>query len=70
MSALELLDDVDDLGDFDDDGSIDREAATEAAGALLRALGADLTKPGLHDTPRRMVEAYDPHADVCHRSAA
>ena len=37
---------------------IDSGAAKEAAAALLRALGADLTDEGLRDTPRRMVDAY------------
>jgi GTP cyclohydrolase I len=59
MSALELLDD--DLEPFDAEAAdhvIDRATATAAAATLLRALGADLSAPGLQDTPRRMVEAY------------
>ncbi|MGV1047164.1 MAG: GTP cyclohydrolase I FolE [Solirubrobacterales bacterium] len=37
---------------------IDRAAAERAAAELLRALGADLAREGLGETPRRMVEAY------------
>jgi GTP cyclohydrolase I len=37
---------------------IDHRAAERAAADLLRALGADLRSPGLHDTPRRMADAY------------
>ena len=37
---------------------IDLEAAEEAAGNLLKALGADLDEPGLHETPRRIASAY------------
>ena len=37
---------------------VDLEAAERAARELLVALGADLTAPGLRDTPRRMAAAY------------
>ena len=37
---------------------IDLHAARRAAADLLRALGADLTDPGLRETPRRMAAAY------------
>jgi GTP cyclohydrolase I len=37
---------------------IDLEAAEQAAGDLLLALGADLEQEGLRDTPRRMAHAY------------
>jgi GTP cyclohydrolase I len=37
---------------------IDRTAAQRAAADLLTALGADLGSDGLHETPRRMVDAY------------
>ena len=36
----------------------DRAAAERAAADLLAALGADLTREGLAETPRRMVDAY------------
>jgi GTP cyclohydrolase I len=37
---------------------VDREAAEGAAAELLAALGADLGREGLAETPRRMVDAY------------
>jgi GTP cyclohydrolase I len=37
---------------------INPQAAERAAGALLVALGADLSEEGLRETPRRMVAAY------------
>jgi GTP cyclohydrolase I len=37
---------------------VDPAAAERAAAELLTALGADLASEGLHDTPRRMVQAY------------
>ena len=37
---------------------IDREAVEHAVGDLLRALGADPGADGLHETPRRVAEAY------------
>jgi GTP cyclohydrolase I len=37
---------------------IDRDAALRAAADLLEALGADLGDEQLHETPRRMVDAY------------
>ena len=37
---------------------VDLEAAEEAVGALLEALGADVTDEHLRDTPRRVAEAY------------
>ena len=37
---------------------IDVRAAERAAGALLRALGIDVTAAGLQETPARMVRAY------------
>jgi GTP cyclohydrolase IA len=45
-----------------DDGAarrrIDREAVEHAVADLLRALGADTGADGLHETPRRVAEAY------------
>jgi GTP cyclohydrolase I len=38
--------------------AVDRRAAERAARGLLAALGADLTREGLRDTPRRMAAAY------------
>jgi GTP cyclohydrolase IA len=38
--------------------AIDRDAAEQAAGDLLSALGADLRDEQLRDTPRRMADAY------------
>ena len=35
-----------------------REAALEAVRTLLRWVGEDPTREGLHDTPRRVVDAY------------
>jgi GTP cyclohydrolase IA len=40
------------------DPSVQLDKATEAAQALLEALGVDLTRPGMADTPARMVRAY------------
>jgi GTP cyclohydrolase I len=57
MSTLDLHHDVED-DPFDPRPGIDLEAATSAAGDLLRALGADLGQPGLEDTPRRVAAAY------------
>jgi len=37
---------------------VDLAAAERAAGDLLEALGADLSKEGLRETPRRMADAY------------
>jgi GTP cyclohydrolase I len=37
---------------------IDREAVEHAVSDLLRALGADTGAEGLHETPRRVAEAY------------
>jgi GTP cyclohydrolase I len=37
---------------------VDRDAAQRAAAELLTALGADLEREGLSETPRRMVDAY------------
>jgi GTP cyclohydrolase I len=37
---------------------VDRKAAERAAADLLAALGADLDREGLTETPRRMVDAY------------
>jgi GTP cyclohydrolase I len=37
---------------------IDREAAQRAARDLLVALGEDVDRPGLRDTPRRIAKAY------------
>jgi GTP cyclohydrolase IA len=39
-------------------GSIDRAAVERASRDLLIALGADLERDGLRDTPRRMAETY------------
>jgi GTP cyclohydrolase IA len=45
-----------------DDGAarrrIDRDAVEHAVSDLLRALGADTGADGLHETPRRVAEAY------------
>jgi GTP cyclohydrolase I len=38
--------------------TIDRHAAEQAVGDLLRALGADHTEDGLRDTPRRVADAF------------
>jgi GTP cyclohydrolase I len=37
---------------------VDLDAAQRAAADLLAALGADLSDEGLHETPRRMADAY------------
>jgi GTP cyclohydrolase I len=39
-------------------GGIDLPAATEAAEALMRALGMDPDTPGLSETPKRVAKAY------------
>ena len=39
-------------------GTIDLEKAQEGARALLEGLGADLSRSGLAETPRRIAEAY------------
>jgi GTP cyclohydrolase I len=41
-----------------DRGEVDHLAATEAARAFLTALGVDVTREGLADTPARMAGAY------------
>ena len=41
-----------------DDSPEAREAALEAVRSLLRWVGEDPTREGLHDTPRRVVDAY------------
>ncbi|HEX2383231.1 MAG TPA: GTP cyclohydrolase I FolE [Acidimicrobiales bacterium] len=56
MTALELLDDIDDP--FDPRPSVDVPAATAAARDLLTALGADLDAPGLTETPARLAAAF------------
>ncbi len=38
--------------------AVDAEAAERAVGDLLAALGADISRDGLRDTPRRMAAAY------------
>jgi GTP cyclohydrolase I len=63
MTALQILDEdaflADDVDHVDDaTGFVDVPAATAAARDLLRALGADLERPGLADTPRRIAAAY------------
>ena len=40
------------------DPRIQLEQATQAAQAFLEALGVDLTRPGMKDTPARMARAY------------
>jgi hypothetical protein len=40
------------------DPRIQLEQATQAAQAFLKALGVDLTRPGMDDTPARMARAY------------
>jgi hypothetical protein len=40
------------------DPRVQLEQATGAAQAFLEALGVDLTRPGMDDTPARMVRAY------------
>jgi GTP cyclohydrolase I len=45
-------------GAADSRASIDRDAAERAAGRFLLALGADLTREGLRETPRRMAESF------------
>lgn len=39
-------------------GAVDLAAASDAAAALLVALGQPVESPGMADTPRRMAEAY------------
>jgi GTP cyclohydrolase IA len=39
-------------------GAVDLPAAERAAAALMRALGMDLTEPGLAQTPGRIARAY------------
>jgi GTP cyclohydrolase I len=39
-------------------GPVDRSAVRRAALELLRALGADVERDGLEDTPRRVADAY------------
>jgi GTP cyclohydrolase I len=46
------------LGAVPDGGTIDHLAATEAARDFLVALGIDVTREGLADTPARMTRAY------------
>jgi GTP cyclohydrolase IA len=41
-----------------DTASLDMEAAEQAAADFLAALGVDLTREGLQDTPGRMARAY------------
>ena len=40
------------------DPGVQLEAATHAAQAFLEALGVDLARPGMDDTPARMARAY------------
>ena len=40
------------------DPSVRLEDATHAARAFLEALGVELTRPGMADTPARMARAY------------
>lgn len=59
MTALETFDDIDDRPDpFDPRPTIDIAAAAAAARDLLVALGADLNRAGLAETPTRMASAY------------
>jgi GTP cyclohydrolase I len=62
MTAFDIIEPIDDIDDIDDPfeprPAIDVVRATDAARALLGALGADLESPGLVDTPRRLVAAY------------
>ena len=56
MTALDTVDDLDDP--FDPRPAVDVVAATAAARDLLLALGADLGRPGLQETPGRIASAY------------
>jgi GTP cyclohydrolase I len=61
MTTTELLHVVDDDDDedlFDPSPRVDVERATSAARELLLAMGADLSAPGLAETPRRLATAY------------
>jgi GTP cyclohydrolase I len=62
VTNLETFDDVDDIDEradpFDPRPTVDLVAATTAARDLLVALGADLGRPGMADTPRRIASAY------------
>ncbi len=59
MTTFRTFDEVDDLDDpFDPRPNIDLPAAAAAARDLLVALGADLDRPGLDETPRRIAAAY------------
>jgi GTP cyclohydrolase I len=58
---MPLLESQTGLALIDDDAArrrIDREAVEHAVSDLLRALGADTGADGLHETPRRVAEAY------------
>jgi GTP cyclohydrolase I len=57
VSALDVDQQVD-QDPFDPRPGIDLPRAEAAAGELLAALGADLERPGLRDTPRRVAAAY------------
>ena len=65
LTALQDIEDLEDLDDFEPievdtaaGSGVDVAAATTAARDLLRALGADLSAPGLVDTPKRLAAAY------------
>jgi GTP cyclohydrolase I len=59
VSTLDICDDVDDHPDpFDPRPTVDLDAATVAARDLLVALGADVDRLGLEETPARMAAAY------------
>jgi GTP cyclohydrolase I len=54
VSALHVIDEEEPV----DEHAIDLTKATKAARDLLVSLGADLTAPGLVDTPNRLASAY------------
>jgi GTP cyclohydrolase I len=59
VSTLDICDDIDDRPDpFDPRPTVDLDAAMVAARDLLIALGADLDRLGLEETPTRMAAAY------------
>lgn len=45
--------------DFDQDNKPNREEAEEAVRTLLRWIGEDPNRPGLVDTPKRVINSYD-----------
>lgn len=50
--------------------TVDRERAARAVTELLAAIGADVSRPGLTDTPRRVAEMYGELFDEVDRDPA